>query len=238
METEQKKLQKLKEEIEQVEESVKREQNLFENYKRRNKELKDDVDNLLNDLNIVKDELAEFEAKKQVYSEDFYTFKSGVKGDNFLYSGIMLVLAFIGGELLLQVRNSADILIQQFDKGEVVDIWALLISRLPMISVNILCATFFIAIFHMLINLIVSNNKRVNDVKQIAYLVKQISEVQASGLELDDNFIYEKRIQSKLDLVRELFLYQSSKNDSHRKSNSFIKSFLNKSEAQNDSDAA
>lgn len=238
VETEQKKLQKLKEEIEQVEESLKKEQNLFENFKRRNKEHKDDVDNLLNDLNIVKGELAEFEAKKQLYSEDFYTFKSGVKGDNVLYSVIMLVLAFIGGELLLQVRSSADILIQQFDKGEVVNIWALLVSRLPMISVNILCATFFIAIFHMLINLIVSNNKRVNDVKQIAYLVKQISEVQASGLELDDNFIYEKRIQSKLDLVRELFLYQSSKNDSHRKSNSYIKSFLNKSEAQNDSDAA
>lgn len=238
VDNEQKKLQKLKEEIEQVEESLKKEQNLFETYKRRNKEHKDDIDNLLNDLNIVKDELAEFEAKKQLYSEDFYTFKSGVKGDNVLYSGIMLVLAFIGGELLLQVRNSADILIQQFDKGEVVDIWALLVSRLPMISVNILCATFFIAIFHMLINLIVSNNKRVNDVKQIAYLVKQISEVQASGLELDDNFIYEKRIQSKLDLVRELFLYQSAKNDSHRTSNSFIKSFLNKSEAQNDSDAA
>ncbi|MEK2400572.1 hypothetical protein WOC18_19760 [Vibrio parahaemolyticus] len=179
------------------------------------KKKQEEVDKLLEDLKKVRHDVEEFESKKRTYSEDFSTFKDGVSLDNYIYIVISIILLFVGGEFILQIKSDADQLITSFDSGRVENIWALFVSRLPSISVNVICVSFVIATLSFLINLIVANNKQINKVKQISYLVKEIAEVQAEGLNLTNQEIYEKRIKNKLELVRESLsseMYSERKN--------------------------
>ena len=228
VESEQNKLNKLRGEIEEVNNSIKHETDKLKSKAQEVNDYGRKIDRLLKGLSDVRKELATFEAKKRLYSEDFSTYKIGVMWNNAFYGFLLITLVFIGGHLLLQIKDSATELVQQFDEGKIRNIWALLVSRLPTISVNIIFLSFFITMFHKLTSLIIKNNNHVSDVKQISYLVKQISEVQASGLDLSDEEIYDKRIQVKLDLVREFFLKKHPDNMGTHNENPSIMSILGK----------
>ncbi|EKO3465982.1 hypothetical protein NTE17_003453 [Vibrio fluvialis] len=188
--------------------------------------LSGEVDAVINDVNICKSELKRYEADLALYSEDFSMYKDNVFKNNFLYMLLLFLVLFIGIIVVFNIYNTSQTLIIGYDKGSVSSLWELLISRLPVIFINVLIVSSFLAIFHVLLNQIFENNKKVSKVYQISYLAKEVSSSQGEGLsKLEQKDIFESRVKCKMSLIKEL-LEENSKSASEDNSYKTIEKIL------------
>lgn len=163
------------------------------------------VNNIIEDIEISKSTLKKYKSDLSLYSEDFSMYKNNVFKNNVLYVSLIFIILLIGVSVVFSIYKSSAELIESYDSGIIKDVWGLLVSRLPTISMNILIVSFFLAMFHVLVNQIFDNNKKVSKVYQIAYLAKEVSESQSSDLsKIEEKEIFETRVRSKMTLIKDL----------------------------------
>ncbi|WP_322804655.1 hypothetical protein SO574_21170 [Vibrio alfacsensis] len=126
---------------------------------------------------------------------------------NIFYGALLCLTCVFGWWLISNVYEGAITLALSIDKEELPlkAIWPLLISRLPLITINFFLLTLLSSILIYLVKIIVKNNEETKTVKQAAYLVREVVSYQNSGLStLTEKEIFEQRVNAKLKLIQNL----------------------------------
>lgn len=156
-----------------------------------------------------REQLKNYKTESSLYSEDFSEYKSEINRQNTIYKAILLFLLFAGSILSFEMYEGVSHLSSDLQFN--FDIWSLLVSRLPIISLNIFILGICSTIIYKMIELITKNNERISLTKQIAYLVKECSESQSEDLDLSDEVILTKRVFNKMSLIREFIGSQADR---------------------------
>lgn len=181
------------------------------------------LENISEKLEDTQEKLKAFKSESSLYSEDFSEYKSEINRQNTVYKMILVFLLMVGSVISVNMYDgvrqmSSDL---QFN----FDIWSLLVSRLPIISLNIFLLGVCSTIFYKMIELLTKNNERLSLTKQVAYLVKECTDSQSEDLILDDEQILKQRISNKMLLIREFINSQSASNFDNSKSPSLDSKF-------------
>ncbi|MDC5706658.1 hypothetical protein [Vibrio europaeus] len=192
----------------------------FEQNVQKNKQIKSELDknqNLLDseqtqlkqakeNKNKITYELKKLEIERSKYSEDFETFKEESTTQNYLYLSILVITAIVFASVFHQLLNGAYELVLNLKQND--DILTVLLSRLPTVVLYSGVIGLTAKIILTFINLLTSNLNEVKQLKKVVYLISYVSESQSSdlqeqGLQIKD--IYQKRVNEKMRIVRELF---------------------------------
>lgn len=177
------------------------------------KELTKAVTKKEGDINEQKALIEKYKNKAQLYSEDFTTLKSTVFFQTTIYLLLLALVAFFGWHVVDAIYEGAMTLALETEKQSLAlkEIWPLLVSRLPILGINLFLLGMLSTIAHMLMKHIIQNNEDVKTVQSAAYLVKETINRQRIGLNLKDDEIFEQRVNSKMNLIHKL-LDKSSPN--------------------------
>ncbi|EJB5289698.1 hypothetical protein QYV87_003095 [Vibrio parahaemolyticus] len=150
--------------------------------------------------------IEKYKNKAQLYSEDFTTLKSTVFFQTTIYLLLLAFVAFFGWHVVDAIYEGAMTLALETEKESLAlkEIWPLLISRLPVLGINLFLLGMLSTIAHMLMKHIMQNNEDVKTVQSAAYLVKETINRQRVGLNLKDDEIFEQRVNSKMNLIHRL----------------------------------
>ncbi|ELA6659287.1 hypothetical protein RC859_000568 [Vibrio alginolyticus] len=177
------------------------------------KELAKTVTKNEGDINEQKALIEKYKSKAQLYSEDFSTLKSTVFFQTTIYLLLLAFVAFFGWQVVDAIYEGAMTLALETEKQSLAlkEIWPLLVSRLPVLGINLFLLGMLSTIAHMLMKHVIQNNEDVKTVQSAAYLVKETINRQRVGLNLKDDEIFEQRVNSKMNLIHKL-LDKSSPN--------------------------
>lgn len=188
-----------------------------------------EINDILHDLNVEKNrltgevnnekinldetllELRKYKKESALYSEDFSAYKSEINKQQMMY---IIILAIVSISMIIithNIYNSAASLVDNYQFN--FDLWTLIASRLPLISINIVIMGILSSLLYYLINAITMNFNKVSAVKQIAYLVKECVESQSSDIPLKNEELLKIRMNSKMDLIK-AYLKVSEENGS------------------------
>ncbi|EGR3159694.1 hypothetical protein DLH77_23680, partial [Vibrio parahaemolyticus] len=104
--------------------------------------------------------------------------------------------------------------------------WTLLVSRLPLIFINMFILGAFSSVIYLIINLLTSNFNNIAKTQQVTYLVKDCVEAQSLDLtSLKEEQILKQRVESKMALIQKLIESSYEKN-SPKIEESTIKSMI------------
>ncbi|EJU8777739.1 hypothetical protein [Vibrio parahaemolyticus] len=158
------------------------------------------------DINEQKALIEKYKNKAQLYSEDFTTLKSTVFFQTTIYLLLLAFVAFFGWHVVDAIYEGAMTLALETEKQSLAlkEIWPLLVSRLPVLGINLFLLGMLSTIAHMLMKHIIQNNEDVKTVQSAAYLVKETINRQRVGLNLKDDEIFEQRVNSKMNLIHKL----------------------------------
>ncbi|MEZ9269579.1 hypothetical protein AB9R79_23925, partial [Vibrio splendidus] len=194
---------------EQVNKLMKEKTTLFTNNRKLEGEIEDkniQFDSISEKLNTTQEKLKTYKSESSIYSEDFSEFKGEINRQNTIYKVILSFLLIVG--TILSFKMYSGVSQMSSDLQFNFDIWSLLVSRLPIISLNIFLLGVCSTLIYKMIDLLTKNNERLSLTKQIAYLVKECTDSQSEDLILDDEQILKKRISNKMVLIREFISNQ------------------------------
>ncbi|WP_042487035.1 hypothetical protein [Vibrio diazotrophicus] len=160
-----------------------------------------DIDDKSAKLESVKRELEEFQKKSEFYSEDFSAYKEELKKQNTIYVIFLAVFSICLIWVINNIYSSAISLVDNYQFN--FDLWSLLVSRLPIISINIVILGIISTLLYQSINLITANFDKVASLKQIPYLVKECIDSQSIDLSISQENLLKARIEKKMELIRE-----------------------------------
>ncbi len=145
-----------------------------------------------------------YEKKSELYSEDFSTLKGTVIWQNLIYLGLILALGFFGWQLVKDIYKGALILGLEVDKEMLTmkEIWPLIVSRLPLFSINLFLLGVLSTLINLLVRNIIINNEEIKTVRKVSYLVKETVEKQRVGLDLTDKEVFEQRVNLKMRIIQ------------------------------------
>lgn len=174
-----------------------------------NRDLKSEINenrkqsiSILEKLGQTKEELRKYKNDASLYSEDFSEYKEEINRQNSIYKTILWCVLIAGTVLSVNMYSGASKLSSDLQFN--FDIWSLLVSRLPIISLNVFLLGLCSTVIYKMIDLITKNNERLSLTKQVAYLVKECTESQSEDLTLDAEQILKNRISNKMILIREI----------------------------------
>lgn len=179
-------------------------------YKDKLFELKDEHErtitrkNALKDqLETVKDELHRHQIESFRYSEDFDTFKQELTLQNTLFMALLVFFLIIGSCLAYSLVDGSYGLLREFNSG--VNIYELMISRIPSVLIHSMIIFFLGKWITFVIEGLMSNLNDLKKLKQLVYLVREVTETQSIGLDVGDdpNLIYKARVSEKMAIVRD-----------------------------------
>lgn len=161
----------------------------------------DDISHKKTELDKVDSELNRYQQQAGLYSEDFSAYKEEVSTQNKIYLFFLTVFIICLSCIVYNIYNSAISLVDSYQFN--FDLWTLLVSRLPIISINIFILGIFSTLLYQSINLITNNFNKIASVKQIAYLVKECTDSQALDMDISKEDLLKLRIEKKMELIRE-----------------------------------
>ncbi|MFA0172924.1 hypothetical protein AB4424_23230 [Vibrio splendidus] len=153
-------------------------------------------------LNQTKEELKKYKNDASLYSEDFSEYKEEINRQNSIYKTILWCVLALGTVISVNMYSGASKLSSDLQFN--FDIWSLLVSRLPIISLNVFLLGLCSTVVYKMIDLITKNNERLSLTKQVAYLVKECTDSQSEDLTLNAEQILKNRISNKMVLIREV----------------------------------
>ncbi|KLI84388.1 hypothetical protein AAY62_15230 [Vibrio parahaemolyticus] len=160
------------------------------------KEIK--VEELENKINKFKEEESRF-------SEDFSSYKEEIRNQNIIYIFLLVVFLILTTVVSVVIYKSALSTVDNFQFN--FDLWTHLVSRLPIIFINIFLLGALTSVIYFLINIITENSKNIAATKQVSYLVKECVDSQKQGLDgLDEDAILKQRVESKMELIKSLVI--------------------------------
>lgn len=143
--------------------------------------------------------LKEYQKKESLYSEHYVEFKQEIKNQN-LKLIIGFIILIIGGFFTsFQVFESSREVVSEFNADKVKDIFNLFLSRLPLLSINVILLGFCAKYLGVIINEYISNNRMISDIRKVEFLV-----MQAVNSEMDAGEENKReRIRQKAIIIRE-----------------------------------
>ncbi|MFA0313177.1 hypothetical protein BH581_23365 [Vibrio splendidus] len=161
-----------------------------------NQTISDETDNLTK-------ELERLELEKYKYSEDFDAFKRELSSQNGLFLSLIIVFVVIGGSIAYNLVQGSYDLLRSFNSG--VNIYELIISRVPSVLIHSLIIFFLSKWIGVIIDSLVDNLNDIKRLKQLVYLVTEVTESQAVGLPEHGlpRERYKERVTQKMSIIRE-----------------------------------
>lgn len=151
----------------------------------------------------LKEELRQLEVEKYRYSEDFDSFKRELSLQNMLFLALTSLFILIGSSIAYSLIEGSHNLLIAFNSG--VNIYELIISRIPSVLIHSLIIFFLGKWLGLLIEGLMSNLRDLKKLKQLVYLVTEVTESQALGLEESQipGSRYRQRVCEKMSIVRD-----------------------------------
>ncbi|MCK8080870.1 hypothetical protein [Vibrio sp. 1CM24A] len=168
-----------------------------------NKKVKSENKALTVDLNKLK-------VEKYRYSEDFDSFKRELSLQNSLFLALISLLGIVGAAIVHSLLSGSYDLIDSFNRGA--NIYELLISRIPSVTVNSLIILFISKWLGVLIQGLINNLDELKKLKKLVYLVTEVTESQAIGLAEDNEpgERYKQRVMQKMSIIRDALNIKNS----------------------------
>ncbi|CAH1531486.1 conserved hypothetical protein [Vibrio owensii] len=159
-----------------------------------------DKESELQDIN---NNLKRFKKEESKFSEDFSSFKEEIRTQNKIYYTLLFAFIIITTIVCYVIYNNAIATVDNYQFN--FDLWTLLVSRLPVIFINIFILGALTSVIYLLINLLTSNFNNIAKTQQVTYLVKDCVEAQSSGMNnLTEDQILKRRVESKMALIQRL----------------------------------
>ena len=158
---------------------------------------------LKDQLETVKEELHKNQIENSRYSEDFDTFKRELSVQNRLFIGLLLVFLVIGSCIAYTLVDGSYGVLRAFNSG--VNIYELIISRIPTVLIHSMIILFLGKWVTFAINGLMTNLNDLKKLKQLVYLVREVTESQSIGLDAsgEPNTRYKQRVSEKMAIVRD-----------------------------------
>lgn len=161
------------------------------------------------ELKILNTGILQREAKKKELDSDISLFTDEIKSyvdecraNINLYS----LLCFIPWVLIVVVTyklfNGATELVIDLNKMENIDVWAVLITRIPFVIISSLIIITSFMVSEIFFKRIMEIHKDRLKLSKLAIIAKDVSDAEVHGLDVDDQDIYQSRIALKMQLLR------------------------------------
>lgn len=151
------------------------------------------------------EKIKKYKEEESLFSEDFSSFKEEVRNQNRYYYLLLIAFVVITCVVCVTIYKNALSTVDNFQFN--FDLWTLLVSRLPIIFINLFILGALTSIIYFLINLITTNSTNIAKTKQISYLVKECVDSQKIGLDsLSEDKILKQRVESKMELIKNLII--------------------------------
>ncbi|EGQ7650901.1 hypothetical protein L7E62_003410 [Vibrio parahaemolyticus] len=165
-----------------------------------------------------------FKKDESLFSEDFSSFKEEIRRQNKAYYCLLIIFIGLISIVSLNIYNNAVATVDNYQFN--FDLWTLLVSRLPLIFINMFILGAFSSVIYLIINLLTSNFNNIAKTQQVTYLVKDCVEAQSLDLtSLKEEQILKQRVESKMALIQKLIESSYEKN-SPKIEESTIKSMI------------
>ncbi|MFT0140701.1 hypothetical protein ACEK07_45250 [Alcanivoracaceae bacterium MT1] len=154
-----------------------------------------DLEEAKNELKRLKDNINLFPTEVQGFVEQ------GAKNINqymWLSAIPIFIIAIVTGMLFL---NAADL--THFSLQEKKDVWEVVLSRIPYVSVCVAILAACYKISRIFISEIIRINEQRLNLTKVGIIAKDVTDACNDGLELDDDVRYENRVRLKMELLRE-----------------------------------
>ncbi|HCH1010536.1 TPA: hypothetical protein NKP47_002230 [Vibrio parahaemolyticus] len=156
-----------------------------------------------NDLLEIRNNLKKYKKEESKFSEDFSSFKEEIRKQNKLYYILLFAFVVIATVVGYVIYNNAMATVDNYQFN--FDLWTLLVSRLPVIFINVFILGALTSVIYLLINLLTSNFNNIAKTQQVTYLVKDCVEAQSNDLNnLTEEQILKQRVESKMALIQRL----------------------------------
>ncbi|EMF8820753.1 hypothetical protein P3526_01285 [Vibrio parahaemolyticus] len=152
------------------------------------------------------DKIKKFKEEESMFSEDFSSYKAEVIKQNKTYTKLLLVFIALTTVISFVIYQSALSTVDNYQFN--FDLWTHLVSRLPIIFINLFLLGALTSVIYFLINIITENSNNIAKTKQVSYLVKECVDAQKNGLdELDSDAVLKQRVESKMALIKSLITH-------------------------------
>ncbi|HHF3047109.1 TPA: coiled-coil domain-containing protein [Vibrio alginolyticus] len=153
------------------------------------------------------EKVKKYKEEESRFSEDFSSYKEEVRNQNRIYIGLLLLFISLTAVISFVIYKGALSTVDNFQFN--FDLWTHLVSRLPIIFINVFLLGALTSVIYFLINIITENSNNIAKTKQVSYLVKECVDSQKNGLdELDEDDILKQRVESKMELIKSLIVYR------------------------------
>ncbi|MGF1717878.1 hypothetical protein L4D08_23745 [Photobacterium chitinilyticum] len=173
---------------------------------------KESIESINKDINLSKENLSKYRKNESLYSEDLTAYREEISKQNIKYWIALSVIVLMASIVSFNVYTSAINVINEFNNKPDINIINLFISRLPLISINILVIGTCVSLSLKFIASILDNNKEIAELKKIVFLVKEVCDSQTLDLnEISQKEIITIRVREKMAIVREYLFNKEPK---------------------------
>ncbi|GAD32527.1 hypothetical protein PLEI_4203 [Photobacterium leiognathi lrivu.4.1] len=160
---------------------------------------KSDKKELEKNINEIKSNLEKYKKEASIYSTELKDFKKEIKTQNRTYLFYLSVFITTISIITYGIYSSSMQYIAIFSSPLKVDLVQLLLSRSPLILLNIGLIALYSKLLMILIPNIIDNNKQLSKVRQIEFLVKE----SVASLNLPTDEAIRLKLEYKMQIIRE-----------------------------------
>lgn len=196
--------------LKQLEEDVEKQTQVLVDFNEENEKLANFNKKVKTENKALTEDLNKLKVEKYRYSEDFDSFKRELSLQNSLFLALISLLGIVGAAIVHSLLSGSYDLIDSFNRG--VNIYELLISRIPSVAVNSLIILFISKWLGVLIQGLINNLDELKKLKKLVYLVTEVTESQAIGLPEDNDpgERYKQRVMQKMSIIRDALNIKNS----------------------------
>ncbi|MEZ8924032.1 hypothetical protein AB6D87_04985 [Vibrio lentus] len=189
--------------IQSLNENMEEQREKLSHLKKEKEQVIGQKNSLKEQLETVKEELHKNQIENSRYSEDFDTFKQELALQNKLFIGLLILFLGVGSYIAYNLVDGSYDVLRAFNSG--VNIYELMISRVPTVLIHSIIILFLGKWITFVIEGLMTNLNDLKKLKQLVYLVREVTESQSIGLDASDepNTRYKQRVSEKMAIVRD-----------------------------------
>lgn len=153
------------------------------------------------EISQVQNRLKKFKQEEERYSEDFSAYKEEISNQQGVFIKLLIFVSVCMLSVVVFMYCSAIDMAENITPET--DVWRVIASRAPIISINIIILGILSSILYFVINTINNNFSKISSLKQMTYLVKECVESQSVGVDVSNDELVKLRVQKKMELIRE-----------------------------------
>lgn len=155
------------------------------------------------DIRKLTKELDRLKVEKYRYSEDFDSFKRELTLQNTLFLSLITFFLIAGSAIVYSLIEGSHNLLRSYNTGS--NIYELIVSRVPSVLIHSLIIFFFAKWVGLLVEGLISNLNDTKKLKQLVYLVTEVTESQAVGLpeSRKPGDRYKQRVEQKMSIIKD-----------------------------------